>query len=109
MGDALVPGVWRLHDAKAQFSLVVDSALGGVPQYVTKRGKRAVVVLSEHDYLNMQRNVKAQAPNFIGHLLAIPKTPKAPAQKASSIAGPAPKPPTTRASRPALYFRDVDF
>ena len=66
---------WRLQDAKAQFSLVVDSAVRGVPQHVTRRGKRAVVVVSEHDFLALQRNARAQAPSFIEHLLAMPKAP----------------------------------
>ena len=38
---------WPLQDAKAQFSEVVNNALRGVPQHVSKHGKRAVVVLSE--------------------------------------------------------------
>jgi antitoxin Phd len=37
---------WRLQDAKAQFSALVDNAMRGVPQHVMRSGKRAVVVLS---------------------------------------------------------------
>jgi prevent-host-death family protein len=36
---------WSLQDAKNSFSAVVDAALKGTPQTVTKRGKPAVVVL----------------------------------------------------------------
>ena len=67
---------WRLQDAKAQFSALVDNALRGVPQHVTRRGKRAVVVLSESDFEALQRSAasRATAPvSFINHLLAIPK------------------------------------
>ncbi len=95
MGNTSASGVWRLQDAKAQFSLVVDSALRGIPQHVSKRGKQAVVVVSEHDYLAMQRGLKAQAPSFIGHLLAMPKTPSEKpglAVKASALPGWAGKP-----------------
>ena len=35
---------WLVKDARARFSDVIDGALGGEPQRVTRRGKRAVVV-----------------------------------------------------------------
>ena len=70
---------WRLQDAKAQFSALVDGALRGVPQHVTRRGKQAVVVLSERDFEALQRSAanavsnKAKPVSLIDHLLAIPK------------------------------------
>ena len=67
---------WRLQDAKAQFSAVVDKAMMGLPQHVTRSGKRAVVVLSEQDFEALQRNAAAGVAgslSFIDHLLAIPK------------------------------------
>jgi antitoxin Phd len=67
---------WRLQDAKAQFSALVDNAMRGVPQHVTRSGKRAVVVLSEQDFETLQRSAagRTQVPlSFIDHLLAIPK------------------------------------
>ena len=70
-----VPPNWRLQDAKAQFSALVDNAVRGVPQHVTRRGKRAEV-LSESDFEALQRSAasRATAPvSFINHLLAIPK------------------------------------
>ena len=69
---------WRLQDAKAQFSALVDNALRGVPQHVTRRGKRAVVVLSEQDFEALQRSAASRAAtpmSLIEHLLAIPKAP----------------------------------
>jgi len=36
---------WQLQEAKARFSEVVERALQGEPQVVTRRGKKAVVVL----------------------------------------------------------------
>jgi prevent-host-death family protein len=86
---------WRLQDAKAQFSLVVETALRGVPQHVTRRGKRAVVVVSEEDFAALQRNARAQTPGFVEHLLAMPKTP---AKAVKSSPG-----------RTSLALRDVDF
>ena len=41
--------MWTLQDAKNKFSSVVDAALAGAPQEVSRRGKPAVVVLSADD------------------------------------------------------------
>ena len=49
----------------------------GVPQHVTRRGKQAVVVLSEQDFEALQRSATGRADkpaSFIEHLLAIPKS-----------------------------------
>ncbi len=70
---------WRLQDAKAQFSELVDNAMRGVPQHVTRRGKQAVVVLSEQEFEALQRSAggRSDVPmSFVQHLLAIPKIPK---------------------------------
>ena len=88
---------WRLQDAKAQFSALVDNALRGVPQHVTRRGKRAVVVLSEQDFEALQRSAAGRADKpatFIEHLLAIPK---------SSLSEVADSP------RLDVHPRDIDF
>jgi antitoxin Phd len=69
---------WRLQDAKAQFSALVDNALRGIPQHVTRNGKRAVVVLSELDFEALQRSAASSADrpaSLIEHLLAMPKAP----------------------------------
>jgi prevent-host-death family protein len=41
---------WQLQEAKNRFSEVVDRALGGEPQVITRRGEDAVVVLSADAY-----------------------------------------------------------
>ena len=64
---------WSLQDAKNRFSAVVNAALDGAPQMVTRRGKPAVVVLAVEDYERLCRAEKAGAPTFIEHLQAIPK------------------------------------
>lgn len=64
---------WQLQDAKNRFSALVNAALAGEPQTVTRRGVPAVVVLSVEDYQQLCQAEKAGAPNFIEHLLAIPK------------------------------------
>lgn len=64
---------WPLQDAKNKFSAVVNAALDGEPQHVTRRGKPAVVVIAVKDYERLCRVEKAGAPDFIEHLLSIPK------------------------------------
>ena len=64
---------WRLQDAKTQFSQVVEAALHGEPQHVTRRGRDAVVVLSEASYRALRNSARSAAPGFVAHLLAIPK------------------------------------
>ena len=63
---------WALQDAKNRFSAVVDAALAGEPQQVTRRGKPAVVVLSAREYDRLRRQSPENASSFIEHLLAIP-------------------------------------
>lgn len=64
---------WHLQDAKTQLSQVVEAALRGEPQHITRRGKQAVVVLSEESFAALRRNAQATAPGFITHLLSMPK------------------------------------
>ena len=64
---------WQLQDAKNRFSAVVDAALAGEPQEVTRRGKPVVVVVAIEEYRRLCEAQKDGAPNFIEHLLAIPK------------------------------------
>lgn len=65
---------WRLQDAKTQLSQVVEAAMQGEPQHITRRGKPAVVVLSEEAFDAFKRNAQAAAPGFVAHLLAVPKS-----------------------------------
>jgi len=44
-----------LHEARADFSQLVERALDGEPQRVVKRGKPAVVVVSEQTWLGKTR------------------------------------------------------
>jgi antitoxin Phd len=64
---------WRLQDAKTQFSAVVDAALNGEAQLVTRRGKNAVVVLAASEYERLRHGERALAPGFIDHLLSMPR------------------------------------
>lgn len=41
---------WQIQDAKSKFSQLVENAMHSEPQFVTKHGNNAVVVLSYEDY-----------------------------------------------------------
>ena len=64
---------WQLQDAKNRFSAVVEAALAGDPQHVTRRGRPAVVVLAVDEYERLRSLEKANAPSFVDLLLAIPQ------------------------------------
>ncbi len=64
---------WPYQDAKNRFSAVVDAALAGTPQRVTRRGRPAVVVLAAEEYERLRRLEKANAPTLARLLLEIPR------------------------------------
>ena len=64
---------WPLQDAKNRFSAVVNAAIAGSPQQVTRRGKPAVVVLAAEEYERLRHLEKANASSFADFLLAIPQ------------------------------------
>jgi len=47
--------IWQLQEAKSKFSQVVERALAHGPQIVTRRGKKAVVVLPFEEYEKLTR------------------------------------------------------
>ena len=55
-----------LHRARAQFSKLIDRALAGEPQRVTRHGKEAVVIVSEKEWIERA----AAATETLGSLLA---------------------------------------
>lgn len=64
--------MWSVQDAKNRFSAVVEAALAGTPQEVSRRGKPAVVVLSVVDYHRLLAEARATRESFAEHLLAFP-------------------------------------
>ena len=64
---------WQLQDAKNRFSAVVEAALAGEPQEVTRRGKPVVVVVAFEEFQRLCKSDAMNAPSFLDHLLAIPK------------------------------------
>ena len=65
--------VWPLQDAKNKFSAVVNAAIAGEPQQVTRRGHPAVVVLAAEEYERLRRLERAGAPTLGELLLEIPQ------------------------------------
>ena len=64
--------MWTVQDAKNKFSAVVEAALAGMPQQVTRRGKPAVVVLSVAEYQRLLRRARGARGSFVDHLMAFP-------------------------------------
>lgn len=64
--------MWSLQDAKNRFSAVVDAALAGQPQEVSRRGKPAVVVLSVAEYRRMLAGAVQRRESFAAHLMGFP-------------------------------------
>lgn len=67
--------MWSLQDAKNRFSAVVDAALSGQPQSVSRRGKPAVVVLSASEYERLLTVARGERGSFRSHLLTFPGLP----------------------------------
>jgi antitoxin Phd len=64
---------WSVQDAKNRFSAIIDAALAGQPQLVTRHGRRAVVVVSAEEFERLSRLDQAAVPSFVELLLAIPQ------------------------------------
>ena len=90
---------WQLQTAKAQLSELVEAALRGEPQRITRRGKDAVMVLSEQAYVALTSSAKSDAPDFVAHLLAMPREKALPRQPPTNSAVVAP--------RAKLKLRDI--
>ena len=64
--------VWPLQDAKNRFSAVVEAALGGEPQRVTRRGQPVVVVVAVDEFERLCQLDSVSAPTLGRLLAAIP-------------------------------------
>jgi antitoxin Phd len=59
---------WKLQDAKAWFSEVVERALHDGPQLVTRHGENAVVVIAYREFAGAE-----PAQDFKDFLMSIPR------------------------------------
>ena len=64
---------WPLQDAKNKFSALVNAALAGEPQHVSRRGQPAVVILAAAEYDRLCRLERSHAPTLGELLLEIPQ------------------------------------
>ncbi len=64
--------MWTLQDAKNRFSTVVEAALSGQPQQVTRRGQKVVTVVATSDYERLLHLAGGPGRSFKDHLLAFP-------------------------------------
>ena len=55
IGVMMKDNLWQLQEAKSKFSQLVDEAMHQQPQIVTKRGEKAVVILSFEDYIKLTK------------------------------------------------------
>jgi antitoxin Phd len=77
--------VWQLQDAKNKFSELVERAAEGEAQVVTKRGKRAAVLVSAEEYARLKgQESGAPAVDFIQHILSAPKGDFTPPRRSKS-------------------------
>jgi len=60
-----MPQAWTLQDAKAQFSEVVRRAMEAGPQFVTRSGDEAVVVVSARDYSRLAGHSNQSLAGFL--------------------------------------------
>jgi antitoxin Phd len=66
--DAWDMDAWKLQDAKARFSEVVDRALRDGPQLVTRHGENAVVIVAYREFVGAE-----PAQDFKDFLRSIPR------------------------------------
>lgn len=64
--------MWTVQDAKNRFSAVVEAALKGAPQEVSRRGKPAVVVVAAEEYHRLLAAAGGKRDSFAAQLLAFP-------------------------------------
>ncbi len=62
--------MWSLHEARNKLSAVVEAALAGRPQVISRRGQPAVIVVSAASYEQLLAQARG---SFVDHLPAIPE------------------------------------
>ena len=64
---------WTFQDANNHFNAVLEAALSGEPQKVTRRGRWVGVVLSAEEYERLRQLDQANAATLSELLLALPQ------------------------------------
>jgi antitoxin Phd len=68
------PARWPLQDARNRFSEVIDAALRGQPQVVTRRGIETAVIISHAEYQRITAAHRATREPLASYLLDVPRT-----------------------------------
>ncbi len=63
---------WLVKDARAHLGDVIDAAIAGEPQRIARRGREAVVMVSEEEWA--RRTGSATRKTFEEHLCEFPLT-----------------------------------
>jgi prevent-host-death family protein len=64
---------WTFQDTNNHFNAVLEAALAGEPQKVTRSGRLVGVVLSAEEYERLRQLDQANAPSLPELLLALPQ------------------------------------
>jgi prevent-host-death family protein len=64
---------YPLHEARSKLSKLVDRALNGEPQRVTRHGKEAVVIVAEADWAARPKSAASLADLFVKTIGADPE------------------------------------
>jgi prevent-host-death family protein len=64
---------WTFQDANNHFNAVLEAALAGEPQKVTRSGRWVGVVLSAEEYEPLRQLNQANEPTFPELLMALPQ------------------------------------
>jgi prevent-host-death family protein len=56
---------YPLHEARSKLSELIDRALSGEPQRVTRHGKKAVVIVAEADWETRPKSAASLADLFV--------------------------------------------
>ncbi len=64
--------MWSFQEAKNRLSALVDAAVAGRPQEVSRRGKPAVVVLSAEEFHRLVAEAAGHRESFAEHLPGFP-------------------------------------
>jgi antitoxin Phd len=57
---------WQLYEAKNKLSQIIDTAMQGEVQYITRKGVEAVVVISIDEYKKLKKPKKSFTEILLG-------------------------------------------